>query len=379
MNFSLTEEHEMIRESAAEFAQRELAPHAAKWDAEESFSWEAFQAAGEDGLLGLTIPEEYGGAGLGNLHASLMLEEINRVEPGMGVTISVHMSLVCGTLIKFGTEQQKEKYLPKLASGEWLGAYAVTEAQAGSDAGSLKCAAEKVDGGYELTGSKAWITSGAFAQLFVVYALTDPSAPAGKGITCFLVEASADGFSVGKKEAKLGLRSSSTTEILLDGVFVSDENIVGELNRGFPLALAAIDGGRIGIASQALGIHRGCLEDSVKYASEREQFGKPINRFQGVAFKLADMATELETARLLVHKAAWLRDEGLPCTKECSMAKLFAAQVCNKAAQDAVQIHGGAGYTKEFAVERYYRDARITEIYEGAADVQRIVISRTLS
>jgi alkylation response protein AidB-like acyl-CoA dehydrogenase len=281
-------------------------------------------------------------------------------------------------LAKHGTDFQKEKYLPLLASGELIGAYCLTEPNAGSDAAAVATKAIKVDGGYKITGTKSWITTGAYAGLFVVYAVTDPDARKGSGMSAFIVEAIYDGVKVGKKESKMGLRASSTTEIILDDVFVPEENVVGELNKGFSIALDTLDGGRIGIASQAVGIHRACLEASIKYAGEREQFGKPINRFQAIAFMLADMATDLEAARLLVHKAAWLRDNSMSCTKECSMAKLFASRACNKAAQDAVQIHGGAGYTKEFDVERYFRDARITEIYEGVTDIQRIVISRNL-
>lgn len=378
MEFDLSEDLEMIRDSAREFADRSLRPNAARWDAEEKFPAEAIQEAAENGFLGLTVPEEYGGAGLGNLHAAVLLEEINAADASVGVTISVHMSLACSMLAKYGTPELKAKYLPKLATGELIGAYCLTEPQAGSDAASIRTAAKRVDGGWQLTGTKSWITTGEPCGLMVVYAVTDPEAKPGAGITTFMVEKAFDGVAVGKKEKKLGVRASSTTEIILDGVFVPDENVVGEVNQGFKIALETLDGGRIGIASQAVGIHRACLEAAKKYASEREQFGKPINRFQAVSFMLADMATELEAARLLVHRAAWLRDQGKVCTKECSMAKLFASRACNKAAIDALQIHGGAGYTKEFAVERYFRDARITEIYEGATDIQRIVISRNI-
>ncbi len=378
MEFALTEEHLMIRDSAREFAERSLRPHAARLDAAEEYPVDAMKEAAEHGFLGLTVPEQYGGAGLGNLHASILLEEINAADPSVGVTISVHMSLFCSMLTKHGTDFQKGKYLPLLASGELIGAYCLTEPNAGSDAAAVATKAIKVDGGYKITGTKSWITTGAYAGLFVVYAVTDPDARKGSGMSAFIVEATYDGVKVGKKESKMGLRASSTTEIILDDVFVPEENVIGELNKGFSIALDTLDGGRIGIASQAVGIHRACLEASIKYAGEREQFGKPINRFQAIAFMLADMATDLEAARLLVHKAAWLRDNSMPCTKECSMAKLFSSRACNKAAQDAVQIHGGAGYTKEFDVERYFRDARITEIYEGVTDVQRIVISRNL-
>jgi alkylation response protein AidB-like acyl-CoA dehydrogenase len=360
MQFALNEEHEMIRASARDYAERIVRPHAARLDAEERFPAEAIQEAASAGFLGLTVPEAYGGAGLGNLHAALLLEEVNAADASVGVTISVHLSLMCSMLAKHGSEDQKRRWLPRLASGELLGAYCLTEPQAGSDAASLRTAAQRVDGGWRLTGTKAWITSAPQAGLFVVYALTDAQAKKGYGISAFLVPATAAGLQVGKKEEKMGIRASSTTELILSDVFVPDADVIGPLHEGFKIALDTLDGGRIGIGSQALGIHRACLDASVKYSQERQQFGKAIAQFQAM------------------HRAAWLRDQGLPCTKECSMAKLFASRACNRAAQEAVQIHGGAGYTKEFAVERYYRDARITEIYEGATDIQRLVISRSL-
>jgi alkylation response protein AidB-like acyl-CoA dehydrogenase len=378
MEFSLEEEHEMIRDSAREYAERVLKPESPEWDRVESLSDEGLAAAAEAGFMGLTTPEENGGAGLGNLHSCLMLEEINRWDAGMGVTLSVHNSLVCSLLVRHGSQDQRDRWLPRLASGELLGAYCLTEPQAGSDAAAIKCRAEKVEGGWKLTGTKAWVTSGDRAGLYVVYAVTDPEARKGYGIGTFLVPATADGLRPGKKEEKMGIRSSTTTEVLLEDVFVPDEDLVGDPLGGFKIALDALDGGRLGIASQALGIHRACLEDSIRYAKERQQFGKPIAEFQAIAWKLADMATALEASRLLVHRAAWLRDQGEPCTKECSMAKLAASRACNDAAQDAVQIHGGAGYTTEFRVEKYFRDARITEIYEGATDIQRLVISRKI-
>ena len=376
MQVLLNEEHEMIRESAREYAERTLRPNAAQWDREERFPSEALAEAAENGFLGLIVPEEHGGAGLGNLHAAILLEEVNRWCAGTGVTISVHSSLVCGPIAKYGSEDQKQRWLPQLAAGERIGAYCLTEPQAGSDAASIRTRAERVDGGWKLNGTKSWITTGPDAGLFVVYAVTDPEGPRGKNIGAFLVPAEAAGLSVGKKEEKLGIRASSTSEMVFEDVFVPDGDVLGDPAGGFKIALETLDGGRIGIASQAVGIHRACLEDSALYANQREQFGRPIGQFQAVAWKLADMATELDAARLLVHRAAALRDAGKPCSKEAAMAKLFASRACNRAAQDAVQIHGGAGYTQAFQVERYYRDARITEIYEGATDIQRLVISR---
>jgi len=378
MHFAFTEEHEMIRDSTKDFAERVLKPHAAAHDAAETFPLDAIQGASENGFMGLVVPEKFGGAGLGNLHASILLEELNRWDPSVGVTLSVHLSLVCSSINKWGTDALKEKYLPRLATGEIIGAYCLTEPQAGSDAASLQTRAVKVDGGWKITGTKSWVTTGQEAGVYIVYAVTNPEGRRGANIGAFLVDRFADGVTVGKKELKCGLRGSSTTGMTFEDVFVPDENLLGEPQNGFKIALDTLDGGRIGIASQALGIHRACLEDSLRYAEDRKQFGKSINQFQAVSFKLADMSTSLEGNRLLTHKAAWLRDQGLPCTKECSMAKLAASTACNAAAQDAVQIHGGAGYTKEFNVERYYRDARITEIYEGATDIQRIVIFRNL-
>ncbi len=368
----------MIQDSAREFAERSLKPHAATWDREERFPAEAVAEAAENGFLGLTVPEEYGGAGLGNLHAVILLEEINRWCAGTGVTLSVHNSLICGPITKYGSEDQKQRWLPQLSSGERIGAYCLTEPQAGSDAASIRTRAERVEGGWKLNGTKSWITTGPNAGLFVVYAITDPDGKRGNNIGTFLVPAEAAGVTVGKKEEKLGIRASSTSEMIFEDVFVPDADVVGDPSQGFKIALETLDAGRIGIAAQAVGIHRACLEDSTLYANQREQFGKSIGRFQAVAWKLADMATELEASRLLVRQAAALRDAGEPCSKAAAMAKLFASRACNKAAQDAVQIHGGAGYTKEFQVERYYRDARITEIYEGATDIQRLVISRHL-
>lgn len=369
----------MIRDSAREYAERTLKPNAARWDRAEQFPEEAVAAAAEAGFLGLTVPEAYGGAGLGNLHASVMLEEINRWCASSGVTVSVHLSLVCSPLVRHASEELKAKYLPRLASGELLGAYCLTEPQSGSDAAAMRARAKKVDGGWVLGGVKSWITNASHAGLFIVYAITDPAQPKARNVGAFVVERGWKGVEVGKKEEKLGIRASSTCEVRFHEVFVPDENLLGDPLQGFKVALDTLDGGRIGIASQALGIHRACLEDSILYGKQRRQFGKPIGEFQAIAWKLADMATELDAARLLTHRAAWLRDQGQPCGKEASMAKLFASRACNRAAQDAVQIHGGAGYTQEFAVERYYRDARITEIYEGVTDIQRLVIARALS
>jgi len=294
------------------------------------------------------------------------------------VTVSVHASLVCTPIVKFGTEEQKAYWLPKLAAGELIGAYSLTEAGAGSDAAALSSTAVRDGDEWVLNGTKLFVTTGEQAGLVIGYFRTDPEAPKARGISAFLVDAKTPGFKVGKKEKKTGLRGSSTTELVFENCRVPADALLGELNRGFQIAMDTLDGGRIGIAAQALGIGRACLEASVKYSREREQFGKPIGQFQAVQWKLADMATRLDAARLLTHRAAWLRDRGEPCGMQAAQAKLAASTTANFCADECLQIHGGAGYTDDFHVERLFRDARITEIYEGATDIQRLVIARQL-
>ncbi|MEZ5990099.1 MAG: acyl-CoA dehydrogenase [Planctomycetota bacterium] len=376
VDFELSEDQVLIRDTARDFADRELAPNAGRWDRDLIFPREAVEHAAELGFLGVTIPEQYGGSALGNVTLCVLLEELNRGCASTGVTVSVHNSLFCSPLVKFGTEDQKQRYLPHMATGEWIGAYCLSEAGAGSDVAAMRCQAKCDGDDYVLDGTKMWITTGSEADAFVVFARTDEDR--NRGITAFLVDKTMPGVSVGKKEEKLGIRASPTTEIILEGTRVPAANRLGEEGEGFKIALDTLDGGRLGIASQSLGIGRACLEASLRYANEREQFGRPIGSFQAVQWKLADMATELDAARLLTWRAANLRDLGQRCSMEASMAKLFASRIANKAAREAVQIHGGAGYTREFPVERYMRDARITEIYEGATDIQRLVIARNL-
>lgn len=373
--FDLSEEERMIQDTAREFAESEIMPVAAENDAKAQFPADIVKKLGELGFMGILVPEEYGGSGMSNFCAVLALEEINRACASTGVTMSVQNSLVNSPIIKYGSEELKKKYLPRLASGELLGAYALSEADAGTDAASIQCRAVKDGDDFVLTGTKLWITTGAHADVYVVMASTSPELKV-KGISAFIVDRETPGFSIGKKEDKLGLRASSTTELIFEDCRVPAANMLGAEGDGFKIAMATLDGGRIGIGTQAVGIARACLDASVAYAREREQFGKAIGEFQAIQWKIADMATSIDAARLLVYRASRLRDREVPHTKEAAMAKLFASEVSNKVARDAVQIHGGAGYLKDFPVERYYRDARITEIYEGTSEVQRIVVSR---
>ncbi len=375
MDFELTEEHKLIQQTARDFADQKIKPLAAKMDKEEKFELSLFQQMAEMGFTGTVIPEEYGGNGAGNLALCLILEQINRVCASTGVTLSVDCSLFSGPVRYFGNEEQKKKYLPDIAGGRKIGAYALTEPDYGSDAGGLQMSAVRDGDDYVLNGTKAWITNGSIAELFIVFARTSKEHKT-RGISAFIVEKKTEGFSVGKLEHKLGIRGSDTVQLSFENARVPAENRVGEEGIGFKIAMHTLDGGRIGIASQALGIAQACLDDSIRYAKERIQFGKPIADMQAIQFMIADMAMEIDAARLLTYRAAQLKDEGKPHSKEGSMAKLFASIVSNKAADNAVQIHGGAGYTKEFPVERYFRDAKITEIYEGTSEVQRIVISR---
>jgi butyryl-CoA dehydrogenase len=378
MEFDLQEDHRLIRDMARDFAANELAPRATRHDREEQIDPDLFGMMGELGLFGLSIPEQYGGFDAGSLGLVLVLEELNHACASTGVTVSVHASLVCTPIVKFGTDEQKAHWLPKLATGEVIGAYSLTEAGAGSDAAALSSTAVRDGDEWVLNGTKLFVTTGEQAGLVIGYFRTDPEAPKARGISAFLVDAKTPGYKVGKKEKKTGLRGSSTTELIFENCRVPADALLGELHRGFPIAMDTLDGGRIGIAAQALGIGRACLEASVSYAQEREQFGKPIGRFQAVQWKLADMATRLDAARLLTQRAAWLRDQGKPCGMQAAQAKLAASTTANFCADECLQIHGGAGYTDEFHVERLFRDARITEIYEGATDIQRLVIARQL-
>ena len=378
MNFQLTEEHEQLRQMIRDFAVNEVAPTAAERDEEERFDRDIWNKMAELGLTGIPWPEQYGGAGFDYLAYCIAVEELSRVCASTGVTLSAHTSLAGWPIYKFGNEEQKQKYLRPMAEGKKIGAYGLTEPGSGSDAGGMKTTA-KLDGDeYVINGSKIFITNGGEAEIYVVFAVTDPDSK-HKGTSAFIVESSFPGFSVGKKEKKMGIRSSPTTEIVFDNCRVPKENLLGNEGEGFIIAMKTLDGGRNGIAAQAVGIAQGALDAATDYAKERIQFGKPIVANQGVAFKLADMATATEASRLLTYQAAWLESNNLPYGKASAMAKLMAGDTAMSVTTEAVQIFGGYGYTKEYPVERYMRDAKITQIYEGTQEIQRLVISRMLT
>ncbi|PIC80083.1 acyl-CoA dehydrogenase [Sporosarcina sp. P18a] len=378
MDFKLSEEHEMIRKMVRDFAQKEVAPTAAQRDEDETFDMDIFHKMAELGLTGIPWPEEYGGIGSDYLAYVIAVEELSRVCASTGVVLSAHTSLAGWPLFKYGNEEQKQKYLRPLAEGTKMGAYCLTEAGSGSDAGGMKTTA-KLDGDdYVLNGSKIFITNGGIADTYIVFAVTDPESK-HKGTSAFIVESTFEGFSVGKKEKKLGIRSSPTTEVVLDNCRVPKENLLGEEGDGFIIAMKTLDGGRNGIAAQAVGIAQGALDAAVDYSKERTQFGKPIVANQGISFKLADMATATEASRLLTYQAAWLESNDLPYGKASAMAKLMAGDTAMNVTTEAVQVFGGYGYTKDYPVERYMRDAKITQIYEGTQEIQRLVISRMLT
>ncbi|WML28521.1 acyl-CoA dehydrogenase [Neobacillus sp. OS1-33] len=372
-----TEEQEMMRKMVRDFAQKEIAPFVERMEETDEYPLEIIRKMGEYGLLGIPIPTEYGGVGADFTSYILTINEIAKVSATVGVILSVHTSVGTNPILYFGTEEQKQKYIPKLASGEYIGAFALTEPNAGSDAGKIRTSAVKKGDKYILNGSKIFITNGGMADTYVTFAVTNPEA-GSRGISAFIVEKDTPGFSVGKKERKMGLHGSSTTELIFDNAEVPVGNLLGQEGEGFKIAMANLDAGRIGIAAQGLGIAEAALESSIQYAQERIQFGKPIAANQGISFKIADMATEVEAAKLLVYRAAQLRSRGIKCGKEASMAKRFSTDTAMKTATEAVQIFGGYGYTKDYPVERLFRDAKITQIYEGTNEIQRVVISKYL-
>lgn len=374
MNFDLTEDHIMMRKMVRDFAEKECGPGAEERDEDEQFSEEIWKKAAELGLAGITFPEEYGGVGADYISYAITVEELSRVDASVGVTISAHASLCANPIAMFGTEEQKKKFLPPLCSGEKLGAFGLTEAMAGSDASGTRTTAVRVGDEYVINGSKIFITNGYYADIYVITAQMDKS-KGNRGIAAFILEKGTPGFSFGKKEKKMGIRSSATYELVFEDVHIPVANLLGEEGKGFKIAMMTLDYGRIGIASQALGIAQGAYEQAVKYTKEREQFGAPIAALQNTAFKLADMATQIEAARLLVYQSAYLATEHKPVGKASAMAKLFASETAMAVTTMAVQLHGGYGYTRDYPVERMMRDAKITEIYEGTSEIQRVVIS----
>lgn len=377
MNFSFTETHELIRETARKFAEEKLAPGSIERDEKETFPHEAIKELGELGFMGMMVPEQWGGAGLDTISYVLAMEEISRVDASVGVIMSVNNSLVCYGINKYGTDDQKKRYLRDLASGKKLGAFALSEPEAGSDASNQRTVAAKDGDSYVLNGTKNWITNGSTADLVLVMAATDKS-KGHKGISTFIVEKGTPGFSVAKKEKKLGIRSSDTVSLSFTDCRVPLANRIGEEGEGFKFAMKTLEGGRIGIAAQALGIAQACLDASLKYARDRKAFDRPIAELQAIQFKLSDMVTNIEASRALVLRAAFLKDSDQPFGTEAAMAKLFASRTAVQSALEAIQIHGGYGYVREYLVERYLRDAKITEIYEGTSEIQRIVIARSL-
>lgn len=377
MDFNLSDEQKMVQQMARDFAQREVAPVAAELDQRSEFPARHLKKMAELGLLGMMIPPEWGGSGLDTLSYVLALEEISAACASTAVTMSVNNSLYCGPIAKFGNEAQKKKYLTPFASGQRLGAYALSEPGTGSDAANQKTVAKKVGNKYILNGRKNFITNGPHADAMVLYAMTDKE-KRHKGISCFIVEKIFPGFAVGKIEKKLGICASSTSEIVLDNCEVPVENILGQEGEGFAIAMNTLDSGRIGIGTQALGIARAAFEAARKYATEREAFGQSISNFQAIQHFLADMATDIDAARLLVWHAAWRKDQGMNFGKQAAMAKLFASETAHWVTDKAVQIFGGYGYIKDYPVERYFRDAKITEIYEGTSEIQRLVIARSV-
>ncbi len=376
MDFELSAEQREIQALARDFARERIEPHASEWDREHRFPRDVFTQLAELGLMGVCVPEEYGGAGADFLSYIVVLEELSRADAGVGVTVAVHTSAATLPILAFGTDEQKSRFVPPLARGELIGAFALTEAEAGSDAGSLRTRAEPNADGWTITGAKQWITNGAHAGTFLLFARTDASTAGARGVSAFILDA--DHVRVTRDEEKLGLNSSVTNDIVVEGATVQRDRLLHEENKGFTVAMATLDGGRIGIAAQALGIAQAAYDVARGYAQERRAFGKRIGDFQAIQWKLADMSTEIDAARLLVYRAAWLKATGKPHTEAGAKAKLYASEMARRQTAEAIQVLGGYGYTKEFPVERYYRDAKITEIYEGTSEIQRLVIARQI-
>lgn len=366
---------ELVRQSARDFAETYIRPHVMEWDESQHFPIDLMRNLGAHGFLGVLVPEEYGGSGLGYQEYITVIEEIAKVCSSIGLSVAAHNSLCTGHILQFGNEEQKRKYLPKLATGEWIGAWGLTEPNTGSDAGRMQCVATRDGDDYILNGAKCWITHGISGNVAVVIARTGELLDS-HGMTAFIVERGTPGFHAGKKENKLGMRASETAEMIFDNCRVHKSQVLGKEGEGFVQSMKILDGGRISIAALSLGIAKGSYEASVKYAQERHQFGQPIANFQGISFKLADMATKIEAAELLTRQAADMKMRGLKMTKESAMAKYYASEICVEVATDAIQVHGGYGYTKDFPVEKFFRDSKLCTIGEGTSEIQKLVISR---
>ena len=377
MDFSLSKTEELFLQMIREFAEKEVKPLAAEVDEEERFPLETVEKMAKTGLMGIPVPVKYGGAGGTNLMYGMAVEELSRVCGTTGVVLSAHTSLCCAPIMENGTEEQKMKSLPRLASGEWIGAFGLTEPNAGTDAAMQQTTAVLDGDQYVLNGNKIFITNAVYAHVYVIFAMTDKSL-GNKGISAFIVEKGTPGFSIGKKEKKMGIRGSATTELVFEDCRIPKENLLGQQGKGFAIAMKTLDGGRVGIAAQALGIAQGAMDETIKYTKERKQFGRSISQFQNTQFQMADMETKVQAARLLVRSAHQKKDNGMPYSVDAAMAKLFAAETAMEVTTKAVQLHGGYGYTREYPVERMMRDAKITEIYEGTSEVQRMVIAGKL-
>jgi alkylation response protein AidB-like acyl-CoA dehydrogenase len=376
VDFELTKDQREIQALTRDFARAEIEPNAAGWDRDHHFPRDLFDKLAELGLMGACVPEEYGGAGVDFLSYILVLEELSRADAGVGVTVAVHTSAATLPILAYGTDEQRARFVPPLARGEHLGAFALTEAEAGSDAGALRTKAEATGEGWSISGAKQWITNGRHAGMFLLFARTDQEIAGPRGVSAFLLDA--EHVRVTRDEEKLGLNSSVTNDIVIEGAVVGRDRLLYEENHGFRVAMGTLDGGRIGIAAQALGIAQAAYDVAREYASQRRAFGHRIADFQAIQHKLANMSMEIDAARLLVYRAAWLKDEGRRHTEEGAKAKLYASEMATRQTSEAIQILGGYGYTKEFPVERYYRDAKITEIYEGTSEIQRLVIARSI-
>lgn len=377
VNFEYSETQRMVAESARDFSEQYIRPHVLEWDEKQTFPLEVFKKAGEYGFMGVLVPVSLGGSGMGYHEYIAIIEEISRVDPAIGLSVAAHNSLCTNHILLFGNDRQKERWIPKLASAEWIGAWGLTEHNTGSDAGGMNTTARKDGDHWVLNGAKNFITHGISGDVAVIIARTGEKGDS-RGMTAFVVEKGTKGFSSGKKEDKLGMRASETAEMIFDACRIPDENRLGPVGEGFIQSMKVLDGGRISIGALSLGVAKGAFEAALKYSKERVQFGKPISAFQGISFKLAEMATDIEAAELMVHKAGFLKNAEKPVTQQSAMAKMFASEVCVRVANEAVQIHGGYGYIREFPVEKFYRDAKLCTIGEGTTEIQKVVISKNL-